>query len=256
MGASVRVEDQAFADERYTTLARLAGLADADHARGKMLRLWRQCTDHHTQILPVEIVETVLGADASGHLVKSGLGEVVEGGIRIRGTKGRIEWLQKARKNGKKGGLAKANHSLSVRLANEEKEKEDLLSPDLKAADALRASIIAKQPGHQLAKAWTSATRKRWAADLTALHTSRSLPWIEIGLAVHWLFHEQVGDYQFVVQSPKALAEKWDRIDAARKRKPAAKPQQAIKLAAPASDEPDFTTGFAAAAGIKPRSDT
>lgn len=42
MAASVRIEDEAFADERYDALARAAGLADADHARGKMARLWRQ----------------------------------------------------------------------------------------------------------------------------------------------------------------------------------------------------------------------
>ena len=44
MGASVRIEDDAFSDTRYDLLARYGGLADADHARGKMARIWRQCT--------------------------------------------------------------------------------------------------------------------------------------------------------------------------------------------------------------------
>lgn len=103
--SSVRIEDDAFGDLRYERLARECGLADADHARGKMARLWRQCTAEKRYSLAVEDVQAVLGDNAVTGLVASRLGEVVNGGIRIKGTKGRIEWLEKLRKNGKFGKL-------------------------------------------------------------------------------------------------------------------------------------------------------
>lgn len=130
MAASVRVEDDAFKDERFEVLARVAGLADADHARGKMLRVWRQCTAQNTHVLSEAIVCGVLGQNGAEALVQSELGERVEGGIRIRGTSGRIEWLEKLRKNGKKGGRAKGRAiakqlpSKSVARQEQEQEKE------------------------------------------------------------------------------------------------------------------------------------
>ena len=105
--AAVRTESDAFGDVRYERLARLAGLADADHARGKMARLWRQCTMEKRYVLPIEDVIEVLGERAIAALTESRLGEEVDGGVRIRGTKGRIEWLDKLRKNGRKGGRPK-----------------------------------------------------------------------------------------------------------------------------------------------------
>lgn len=103
--SGVRIEDDAFGDTRYDVLARACGLADADHARGKMARLWRQCTAESRYVLPVEDVESVLGENAVAGLERARLGEKVRGGVRIRGTQGRIEWLGKLRDNGKFGKL-------------------------------------------------------------------------------------------------------------------------------------------------------
>lgn len=108
MAASVRIEDEAFSDVRYDVLAKTCQLADADHARGKMAKLWRQCTAQRAYVLPVSLVESVLGGQAVDGLCISGLGEAVAGGIRICGTKGRIEWLAKLKKNAAKGGKVKA----------------------------------------------------------------------------------------------------------------------------------------------------
>lgn len=106
MAASVRIEDEAFSDERYEDLAHAAGLADADHARGKMARLWRQCTIEQTETLMGSTVERLLGTRGIEALEISRLGERVEGGrVRIKGTTGRIEWLGKLRDNGKFGHL-------------------------------------------------------------------------------------------------------------------------------------------------------
>jgi hypothetical protein len=214
MGAAVRVDATAFSDERYVTLARLAGLTDSDHARGKMLRLWRQCTDRNVQILTVECCESVLGANASEALTKSELGEVVDGGIRICGTSGRIEWLQKLRKNGRKGGKARAKQELSNGLAHQEKEIEkDLPSPEaLSAAEELRGEVVAKQPTHQLSKCFTQKLRLAWAKEFDVMHAQDGRAWPEVCAVIRWLFHEQGSEYAFVVQSPSALRKKWDAI--------------------------------------------
>ena len=105
MAASVRIEDEAFSDRRYARLAKEAGLADADHARGKMAVLWRQCTIEQRHHLPVADVLDVLGERGVDALVASRLGELEGDLVRICGTSGRIEWLDKLRNNGRYGKL-------------------------------------------------------------------------------------------------------------------------------------------------------
>ena len=125
MAVSVRIEDEAFSDARYDELAAYAGLADADHARSKMEHLWRQCTLEHSYVLSAFIVNKFLGANGIAALVKSRLGERVgDDKVRIKGTKGRIEWLRKLRKNkkfgklgaehGKRGGRPRKNPLVGV----------------------------------------------------------------------------------------------------------------------------------------------
>ena len=104
--SAVTVVSEAFADERYEELADALGLADADCARGKMLRLWRQCTIEQTETLLGFTITRVLGANGVDALVRARLGEVMaDGRVRIKGTAGRIEWLQRVRDNGKYGKL-------------------------------------------------------------------------------------------------------------------------------------------------------
>lgn len=127
---AVRIEEEAFGDERYDDLAVVAGLADADHARGKMAKLWRQCTLENTQILHRVTVERVLGTKGFEALVFARLGEQTEvDRIRIKGTQGRIEWLQKVRENGSKGGrpkgVRKQNHLVSaVETKNQPRQEQ------------------------------------------------------------------------------------------------------------------------------------
>jgi hypothetical protein len=207
---SVRIEDDAFGDLRYETLAQVAGLADADHARGKMARLWRQCTAERIYHLSETEVCAVLGPRGVDALIESRLGEQTDRGIRIRGTRGRIEWLEKLRKNGKKGGRPKKTRTKPsgfqesnppapalvpapvLVLAQEEEEtgpaapaalplfgdKPDLQPPrpdpvaDLWAEqERLRAEVI---PGSR-ALDLTADRRKRIAGLLKSGHTAESL---------------------------------------------------------------------------------
>lgn len=104
----MRTESEAFADLRYERLAFLLGLADADHARGKMQRLWRQCTIEQVYDLEELDVCTVLGPKGVDGLIKAGLGERCGDRIRIKGTGGRIEWLANFKGGAETGGKARA----------------------------------------------------------------------------------------------------------------------------------------------------
>lgn len=111
MTAPVRIDASAWGDLRFATLARLCGFADADHALIKCSKIWSWQTEHYTDAQPtyvveVELVESALGPGGAGHLVRARLAEEGPDGLRIRGSRGRIEWLFKARRASKQGGDA------------------------------------------------------------------------------------------------------------------------------------------------------
>lgn len=143
--ARINVDQQALADARFARLAQLRGWADADHARGKMLLVWNECI-HRGAELEVWVVDHHLGAGAAKDLLECRLAELVRlapaienvagpagtsrnlqlvnvagtelvnvagvpaGGtiIRIKGTDGRTDYLNKKVKAAKLGGLARA----------------------------------------------------------------------------------------------------------------------------------------------------
>lgn len=119
MAASVRIEDEAFSDRRFDVLARLLKLPNGDCARGMMASVWRQCTAQGKHVLSVDIVEAILGDGGSTAIVRADLGERVDGGVRIKGTAGRTEWLEKLRANGRKGGRP-PHRTNSEPIANQE----------------------------------------------------------------------------------------------------------------------------------------
>ena len=104
---AVRVERQAFGDPRLGLLAKELGLADGDHARAKVEWLWLWCTDQNTTTLDSETIAQALGERGADALVRAKLATKLKTGYRIAGTKGRIEWLETYRKNGRKGGRPK-----------------------------------------------------------------------------------------------------------------------------------------------------
>lgn len=105
--ASVRIEEEAFADARIDLLASILKINKYE-ALGRLAYLWRTCTQLQQKTLSVKIIETMLGENGAEALCESGLAEKNKGDetqIRIKGTTGRIEWLGKLRKNGKFGRL-------------------------------------------------------------------------------------------------------------------------------------------------------
>ncbi len=112
MSAPVRIESEAWDDLRFATLARVLGLADADHALIKVARLWSWQAEHYTPDAPTYVVDadTIDSAlersGAAEAMVRAKLAESVPEGYRIRGARGRIEWLWQRRQSAKAGGEA------------------------------------------------------------------------------------------------------------------------------------------------------
>jgi hypothetical protein len=106
--ASVRIEEEARTDPRFTILGEKIG-ANRFDALGRMVEVWAYCTEKQTYFVRADMLDAVSGVKNFGNfLVESDLASLLEEedscGFRIKGTKGRIEWLSKLRKNGKKGG--------------------------------------------------------------------------------------------------------------------------------------------------------
>lgn len=184
-----------------------------------------------------------------GTLLARGIIEEANGGLLIRNfleaQDSRTSDKERKRRSRERQRLSKrsvtAGHSESQQVTfchqeKEEKEEKDSLSkvetsdsqgqekPDLRplpleawqAADHLRDQILARWPENRLrTKAWKdgSPDRRRWADALELLSRIDGRPWQDIRQTVDWLFS---ADNSFVVQSPKALREKWDRIQVQR----------------------------------------
>lgn len=103
MAASVTLVGEAFADARYELLGAFGGFSKYE-ALGRMAWLWRYCTQHSTYIVPAEVVAIYFAEP--NWVVRAGLAEETNKGFRIRGTRGRIEWLAQRRKSAKKGGAS------------------------------------------------------------------------------------------------------------------------------------------------------
>ena len=114
--ANVRIESDAFSDTRIETLGMIADY-NRFEALGRLAHLWRTCTILEAYILTDSRIKTCLGDKGPEALIESELGERVEAGIYIKGTKGRIEWIQKLRANASAGGKATKVRRLAKHLA-------------------------------------------------------------------------------------------------------------------------------------------
>jgi hypothetical protein len=111
----INVDIEAFTDPRFGQLAKLLGLADADHARSKVEYLWMACTLRGETELPAWLVEHHLGEIGPDALVSSelarwgaGRGDSNTRRLVIRGASKRTEWLREKQEQSSKGGKARA----------------------------------------------------------------------------------------------------------------------------------------------------
>lgn len=116
--ARVNVDQRALTDSRFTELGfhlrgEQVGQGFAAHALGLgvMIHIWNECQERGSHSLSALTLFAISHQLGMGHikldnaLVVCELGEIKKNGdIRIKGTEGRIEWLEKRREEGKKGG--------------------------------------------------------------------------------------------------------------------------------------------------------
>jgi hypothetical protein len=105
VAAPVRLEAPVFSEARLEALGAIAGY-NRYEALGRMAHLWSWCTDRATYVATEAIVRGCLGPAGVEAILGAELGERVEGGIRVRGTAGRVEWLDVKRKAAAAGGSA------------------------------------------------------------------------------------------------------------------------------------------------------
>jgi hypothetical protein len=105
--ARIGVESRALSDPRFRILAKLVGLADGDHARGKCEHVWNETQERGDYVLSPEIIDAAVQIDGFAEaMIRSELAELADGGVRVRGTAGRIEWLEAKRATAASGGRA------------------------------------------------------------------------------------------------------------------------------------------------------
>lgn len=104
---SVRVESVALGDPRFDALGEIAGYSKFE-ALGRMVILWSACTRLGLYVIRESMIAGYLGQRGVEAILGSDLGERVEGGIRVRGTEGRIEWLAELKKHQIQGGRKRA----------------------------------------------------------------------------------------------------------------------------------------------------
>lgn len=104
---TIRIEDIAFEDARYELLGHLAGY-NHHEALGRMARLWQHCTKKFTDVVSEAVIKAHLGPSGVEAILESELGERADGGIRVAGCKGRIEWYESKVRAAKAGGKARA----------------------------------------------------------------------------------------------------------------------------------------------------
>lgn len=159
-------------DGRFGRLAQLLGLADADHARGKVEHLWVACTTRGETALPRWLVEKHLGELGPEALISAelarwsrGRGDSKTRTLYICGAEKRCLWLRINQEQSSKGGKARALNTSRVagkftsRLAeistsppapapapSEEESPVATSAPDAPAEPAIRSRRPKKEP--------------------------------------------------------------------------------------------------------------
>lgn len=147
--AAVRIEEEAFSDPRLELLGSIAGY-NRFEALGRMANLWRVCTNRCSYVLSEANVVACLGSKGVDAIIQADLGEREADGIRIKGTRGRIEWLRSKREAGRKGGEANRSKGEAEpkQTEAEGKQKPSKTKP-LTLAPVLTPTLV---PIHSLAE--------------------------------------------------------------------------------------------------------
>jgi len=144
--SSVRVEDEARKDPRFVLLGKRLGTSRQD-ALGRMIDIWAYCTEKQTRFLSALVIDTLAEIENFAKYLIDPEISLAETGqdsglIRIKGTKGRIEWLSKLRKNSRKGGLARQAKAKPKGSQSEAKTKPEVSPLSLAPVPVLAPSPV------------------------------------------------------------------------------------------------------------------
>jgi hypothetical protein len=108
--AGVTVDRDAPGDPRYVHLAKLLRLANHYEALGRMIVLWSTCTALKTDTPPRAKIVVCFGDDAAPDaLVAADLAvQLSDGQVRVKGTKGRLDWFEDLPSQQRQAGLQRA----------------------------------------------------------------------------------------------------------------------------------------------------
>jgi hypothetical protein len=111
---NVTIEGRVWGEWEYEALQAALGLPMRADAVGRAASLWHWCLSEETDIAPVKVVDGKLGKGGAAALVDCGLGEVVDGGIRVRGAAARVSEWQERQEGWSNGGTKAAANAKKV----------------------------------------------------------------------------------------------------------------------------------------------
>jgi hypothetical protein len=165
------IEGHVWGDWEYESLQAALGLPMRADAIGRAASLWHWCLSKETDIAPVKVVEGKLGKGGAAALVDCGLGEIVEGGIRVRGAAKRVSEWQERQEGWSTGGAKAAAKAKKVgRTRGRFRKADDQVTSCPPAGDQLPPA------GHQLAPAEHQPSASSSASDLQISHTPAREP--------------------------------------------------------------------------------
>lgn len=168
MLAAIRVEEKALTDPRFGILGKLMGV-DKFSARGRVEVLWAHCTETKSYYLSESVIDTLAEFDGFAALLCHSevmLAEKTDDGIRIKGAKGRIEWLAKLRKNGKKGGRPRSKKKKPFGFENETKVEPGANPPIPVPVPTLTNNKTIKNKVYVLPKELEESWQMFWTAQI------------------------------------------------------------------------------------------
>jgi|GEM_PF-5002401 len=151
--ASVNVEFHAFLDPRFRLLAKLSGLSHFD-AIGRMTVVWVYSIEKNTAVLKRTLFDTLAEIDGYVSLaIQADLAEEVDSEyVRVKGTEGRIEWLNECRERQK----------IATQAAKEKRDMERKKKLDPKLDPKSDPTLVSSS-----ASTSASALRKKKSVDPT-----------------------------------------------------------------------------------------
>ena len=157
MPPNVRIDSRAYLDPRFRLLGKLLGTSEFD-ALGRVSYLWLHCTERCTYVLSETLVGSVVDVEA---LILSELGDRVDGGVRLRGTEGRVEWFARMQQSGRNSAQKRWNPNgspIGDRMGIPKEEEEEDLSLSSEASPAEKSKPRAK-PDEPTAEEWPVVER-------------------------------------------------------------------------------------------------